>query len=202
MIRCYLSISLIINHFDKINLKVYNNVIMKGRVKKEEVMIVHPINTMSARSIEEMAKLGMPFSILAKSQQTWLIRGGLEYLKKTKPYLYPLVEKMVNNKDQAFPEGETLLGLAEEVLKKLEWERDQAMGILSWIERILRWKIEPFHTRSEKIRKIACTLKEVLEEKYKKDPEGYRYLYKSISEWVKWNKRSLMLMGEKDYDLC
>ena len=197
-----MSISLIINYFDKIIPKCYNDVIMKGRVNREEVAAIYAIRYESARSIEEMAKLGMPFSILGRNQQTWLIRGGLEYLKREKPYLYPLVEKMVNNKDRAFPEGENLVSLTEEVIKRLGMEKAESTSTLSWVERILRWKVEPFHVRSEKARKIACTLKKILEEKYRRDPEGYKYLYKSISEWVRWNRKSLELVGEKVDEEC
>ena len=171
---------------------------MKKRVKKEEVIVIHPINTASARSIEEMAKLGMPFSILAKAQQAWLIRGGLEYIKREKPYLYPLVEKMMENKDEAFPEEGTLLELAREVVNRLGWEGSKIMSVTSWVEKIVRWKLEPFHQKSKKARTIARTLKEILEERYRESPRKYKYLYKSVSEWVRWNEKAMEIMGEED----
>jgi len=89
------------------------------RVEKEKVVVVHPITTESVRSIEEMAKLGMPFSILARNQQTWLVRGGMEYFRQEKPHLYPLVEKMVDNSDPAFPEGEGISTIADRVSERL-----------------------------------------------------------------------------------
>ncbi len=187
-----MSISVIATYFDKTMYQEYNNVIMRKRVEEEKALVVHPINRESVRSIEEMAKLGMPFSILAKNQQTWLIRGGLEYFKEEKPYLYPLVEKLVENRDRAIPEGDNMRSIAKEVRKKLGWDEDQSALVSAWVERILRWKIEPFHVKSEKIVNVAKALKDVIEEKYRKNPEGYRYLYKSASEWVKWNERMKM----------
>ncbi len=183
-----MSISVITEcYFDKIIYLRYNYVIMKKRVRKDKALVVYPITTESVKSIEEMAKLGMPFSILAKNQQTWLIKGGLEYFKEEKPYLYPLIEEMVENKDEAIPEE--LTSLAKKVVERLEGEN--LPTVLAWVERILRWKIEPYHLRSERILKVANILKEVIEEGYKEKPEEYKYLYKSISEWIKWNRRMM-----------
>jgi len=168
----------------------------KGRVDEEKAKAVYTISLESVRSIEEMAKLGMPFSILAKNQQTWLVRGGLDYFKNEKPYLYPLIEKLMNNRDEAFPVS--LTELVREVAKRAGEESVLQLHMInSWVERIIRWKIEPFHIRSEKIRKVAKILKEVIEEKYKENPSDYKYLYKAISEWVKWNEKMLELKERK-----
>jgi len=91
----------------------------------------------------------------------------------------------MENTEPAFPEGESLSTIADRARERLQNKRDSGQ-VRSWVERILRWKIEPFHLRSEAILEVARVLHEVIEEGYRKDPKGWKYLYKSISEWIKW----------------
>lgn len=161
----------------------------RWKEKEDRAKVIHEITHEGVKSIEEMAKLGMPFDILGKKQQVWLLKGGEEFFKEEKPYLYPLIKKMIDNTDRAFPEGENITKLAREVFKRLGWEETRNSLVTSLTDRILRWKMQPYFLRSEMVLAVADKLYEVIKEKYEKDPEGYKYLHKSISEWIKWNRR-------------
>lgn len=172
---------------------------MGKKRKEKEIALYYRITGSGVRSIEELAKLGMPFDILSRTQKIWLLRGGLEYFKEERPYLYPLVERMVENRDRVLPEGVTLKDIGEEVAKRLGKEGKERDSIISLVFRIIRWIVEPYFVKSENVREIARTLRDVLKEKYEKDPEGYKYLYKSVSEWVKWHERvEIFRKGCKD----
>ncbi|WP_461829985.1 hypothetical protein [Aquifex sp.] len=153
--------------------------------EEEKAKVIGPITTKNLRSIEELAKIGMPFQFLSKEQQRWLAFGGLEYFKKHKPYLYPVIKDMMERK------AENPIPLSFEELSQMVAEKINEKVYPAYVEKIVRWKLDPFYTESEKMIKIAKMLKEVLDELSKKEgEEKFRWLKKSVEEWLKWNKKA------------
>ena len=191
------SISPLINQHDIIVYSVLGIIIKvkmerKRKIPEEEkAKAIGPITTKNIRSIEELAKIGMPFQFLTKEQQRWLVFGGLDYFRIHKPYLYPVIRQMVNRKAEN-PIPLSFEELADMVKKRLKEKTGKEEKIYpAYIEKIVRWKLDPFYTESEKMIAIAEVLNEVLDELSKKEgEEKYKWLKKSVEAWIKWNRRA------------
>lgn len=164
----------------------------KKKIPEEgKAKVISPITTKNLRSIEELAKIGMPFQFLTKEQQRWLVFGGLEYFKEQKPYLYPVIKQMVDRKAEN-PIPLSFEELTDMVMSRLKEKTEKEEKIYpAYVEKIVRWKLDPFYTESKKMIAIAETLREVLNELSKKEgEEKYKWLKKSVEAWVKWNKKA------------
>ena len=156
--------------------------IMKEVLEKKEIPA---LDAGRLRSIEELARLhreieGLGLGYLSKSQIKWLYTGGFEAFKEAKPLIYKLLKEMeevpgvfpVNLRETAEEVQTRIRERAKEGKIDRKWEK--AVVTPSEVEKILRFKIDPFFSRKEKTELIIKTLVEVLEEMYEKEKARHR----------------------------
>jgi len=157
--------------------------------KREEILekldvfdLMHALPKNSIRSIEELARIqrlvpGLGFGYLSTSQQRWLMQGGYDLIKATKPRLAKLVEELME-KPGIFPVR--LVEVAELVQERIREKAKRgelpekykrAVVVPVEVDTILRFKKDPFYSRGEKTEAVAEALVEVLEDLYRKEKE-------------------------------
>jgi len=167
----------------------------------EKLATLEQISKNSIRSIEEIAKLqrlieGLGFGYLSPSQRKWLVSGGFDLLILQKPSLKPFLEELMKKKGE-FPVS--IYRITEKVKDRMK-EKAQKGEIPSKyknvivspseVEAILRFKKDPWKTKSEKTKILAQTLVEILEEEVKENPRA-KVVLEVAKKWKEWMEMAL-----------
>lgn len=139
------------------------------------------------------ASLDVPYYFIPESIRNWLETGGLEEIKKEKPMMAKWIENM--RKDIYFPKDLKLSGSfireAEKLMKEKGCLKEDEYLRESEIFNFIRFRNNPFYSRSDRIYCLAETTLELLEKKLKENPdrEDIKELIKIVKYWININKK-------------
>jgi len=139
------------------------------------------------------ASIDAPYYFIPESLRNWLEMGGLEEIRKEKPMMAEWIENM--RKDIYFPKDLKLSGNfireAEKVMKKKGCLKEDEYLRESEIFNFIRFRINPFYSRSERIYCLAKITLDLLKEKLKENPDrdDIKELIKIVEYWININEK-------------